>query len=303
MPQAERASSLGDAFYILRLVLIYFVAFSMPLLVAGKLSGLFSVSAKDPDDSDPFFPQAFTVSGPRMTLRVGHIDELNPSLDRDFLLIGWFKVRAMPRSGDRTVLLSKFDKKTRFRRGYALALLRDGEHLRPSVYWADNQGHGGWYNFSDFEVNQRSWFMLAVSFYGGKFLGLHGATGLEENDKAQLKLLGGYELDPPHLPFNRADLLLGADEGSSFRGKVGPFGVFRMASLSEKLKPVLKQVIRDRLSVPASLEQDDIVLWSNDGKSDSGPRKLVLNSMLDTKPGAADTSAGQDAESIEDDQK
>ena len=252
---------------------LFIVSFSLPFLLAGGIGDYLTPLHQSEDSVDQVFPEATVVSGPQSYLNVNAGELLDPPSDKDFLVGGWFKLRTAPRPGERMVFFSKIDEQTRS--GYAVGLARDNDSMRPIVYWRDTQGRGGWRNFPEYAVPARTWFLLGLSFYGGRYLGLHMVT-LAEDAKPQVKLIGGYDLGEGAYLKSTAPLLIGASGNSAFRGKIGPVAVFNARDLKQDLSSILDELSIAPRQVPSRFSEANVLFWSIDGKHDSGKHAFQI---------------------------
>jgi len=265
---ARNFSSRGLVFY-LAIASAFLLSFALPILIFAKFTNVFSNFSLFEERSDRIFPSSVNVDGPFTFVRVANAVDLDAPQDKDFLLVSWFKVSALPEPGDKMVLLSRYDDKLHSRRGYALGLSNDGGVVRPIAYWRDSEGHGGWRNFSEVNLQPRTWFMLGLSFYQGRYLGLSFAS-IVDGKKTHPKVLGGFDLGEGTFAQSSSDLLLGAFGISDFRGKVGPVGVFNLKNLGEDLKTILERFVELPTKIPERFAPDNVILWCLDGKSDLG---------------------------------
>ena len=256
----------------LGLVALFLVSFALPILIL-YFAGFLSSDAPTPASSNAaeIFPNAVTVSSLGQYLEVAPSDGLVPAAGKDFLLVGWFRLRKLPDSGEKIVILANFEEGARSRRGYALSLTREEDTFRPSVYWTDSEGTGGWHAFADIRIGVREWFMLALSFYDDTKLGLHSIR--HRGEFSEIKLLGGYVFEEPVIPESESLLRIGAFHDAKFTGKIGPIGIFSSADLSADLQPILESFRDSPTKLPSQLGSENLLLWSLDGESDLSSAK------------------------------
>ena len=264
------------------LCLAFVLAFTLPLyfIFALKDGALFGSSPWELEEAVSF------VRGGD-SLCVEHATDLNPQSGRDFLISGWFKLKELPRAEKRMFLLSKLSN-DRQMNGYVLALERDGDLVRPAVFWRDANGRGSWRSFSDISIAPNVWFMLSLSFYEGRFLGVHFAIRQAEQ-KIQPHLVGGYELSEEVLPSSESQLCTGMVGSSGYRGSLGLLSIFSPRGLSKKLNRVVKDLARRPASLPREFSLDENVLLVKDGQADSSTRGHVV---LRQKGGGRKVSPG-----------
>ncbi len=200
---------------------------------------------------------------------------LNPSSSDDFLLITWFKLQQMPRLGKRTILLSKFDEESPGRPGYAIALFRDSNGVRPMIFWQSSERGGRWLSFAEMRFRSQHWLMLALSFHDQKYLGLHG-TLVVKGEQSVVELLGGYEFDEPTLPDAETSFRIGSVSENSFRGQIGAVTVLRRERLTDDLRDILEDAVKSPLELPGAVSKGEVQFWSLDGAKDLGPLKLEI---------------------------
>lgn len=230
-------------------------------------------------ESEGIFRDAVSVSSAGAGVRVEHDERLNPSADDDQLYFLWFKLRKSIADGDRMALLGKFDVSAKVRPGYALTLVGGPDGVHPEVYWQDEVGGGKWYPFTTTPIRAKEWYLLAVSFRAGRYLGMHLMPYERVRGGAKrAQLLGGYDLQPPVVAQSRVDLVVGAYGVSRFRGRIGPFGVLRSPSLSEDLAGLITRVARSPGRIPDDLGQVQVALWATP-VSDIGPHRLRIKRL------------------------
>ena len=266
-----------NSFFVVALSLLFAVSFALPLAFALKVGGIM-YSGESPEELEPrsdFLPQSPLVTQPNSYVRIKSNPALHPREGQDFLMTFWIRPKKLPALGEREVIMSKVDTESSSRSGYALALQRETGGIKPAFYWRDEKGDGTWFTFSEMEIVPRGWLMLAVSFREGRYLGMHGAVVVEQLTP-HLKLLGGYELEKTILPRSESSLMIGSFNQGLFRGEIGPLGIFSAGSISERLEPILEEVLRRPEQLPKQLSKDEIKLWSIDGKSDQSSSANVV---------------------------
>ncbi len=223
------------------------------------------------------FDRSVTVSARGGYLRVLNHPVLDPSKDRDFLLVSWFSLRRIPEQGERFILVSKYEADSDSRQGYSIALDGDKGFVRPSIYWRDEKGRGGWFEFASLDIQPEQWLMLAVSFRQSRYLGLHLVSPTESGQHIEPVLLGGYDLSGQNLPLNSSDLLYGASR-TRFPGLLGPIAIFAPDDLSSVLSRTLKELGARPLELPASLKGEN-VLWLHDTREDLSKFRHKIESV------------------------
>ena len=247
---------------------LFIIGFAVPLaLGVAVLSHMNSHAPESKAVVEEAFPSAIQVNSQGVYVRVTHSPEINPREGRDFLLSAWFNLKRLPQPGKRLILLSKYDGPVSDRHGYAVALEREGESIRPAVFWGRHGRPGHWYSFAPLTLRPRNWFMLALSFYDGHILGVHIARRLVTGT-TEVVLAGGYDLKSEVVPASESDLVLGAAAGRSFRGEIGPLGVFVRRDLAPDLRGILKALSSKPFSFPDVFDKREIKLWCADGRLD-----------------------------------
>ncbi|RMG40189.1 MAG: hypothetical protein D6719_11765 [Candidatus Dadabacteria bacterium] len=261
----ERVTNLLKSLY---LIVIFVVSFCLPLYML-KLFVFNSVTGSSNEISDSkenFFDGAVNFTRNQHHLVINASSYINPDEKNDFLIAGWFNLKTLPREGEQITLLSKVDKGKLVKPGYALKLIGERQGVRALVYWRDNFGSGGWKPFETVDLVPHHWFMLALSFYQGRYLGLHYRS---ISDKS-FKLLGGHEFESEVFPAADSNLLIAS---SGFRGKIGPFGVFRPHNLEQRLSKLLDEIFSSSLGeerITAVFNSQEVSFWTTDWKIDQG---------------------------------
>lgn len=258
--------------YPVLLAALFVVSFAVPVLFAVRVLGVLGDGAdRAPAES---FQNAREIRGGASQLQVLNSGDLQPVEGEDFLLTGWFKLLRLPKPGERVILFTKYDGAAPAFAGYAVELQRKGEDLVPLVYWRDGRSTGRWYYFSKVRIVPKSWFMVALSFQDNKALGLHIAS-MHLYEEERLQLLGGYNFDPPILPYAAADLRIGGQGSLALRGTVGPIGVFIGKQIPDDYQTLYSQMVERPMQIPPQLEES-VRFWSIDGRRDltSAGRKI-----------------------------
>jgi len=215
-------------------------------------------------------------------LKVQNAQNLSPSKEKDFLAIAWFNVQDLPTPGQRMFLLSRYDAEAGNKSGYAVALARTADSLRPEVYWRDEKGKGGWYVFSDVKILPGFWFMLGLTYYQDRYLGTY-LGNYQENGKIKLETAGGYDLGRSILPKGDFSLKVGSVKTGLFTGNLGPVGIFSKANMSLEIRDILKNFLKDPVAVPDFFNDEDILFWSPDAKTDLSPNNHDIKFVDPTK--------------------
>lgn len=211
-------------------------------------------------------------------LRVADSPGLEPEVGKSFILASWFRLRRLPREGERMVLLSKFDPEVRSQRGYSLTLIREEGNLRPMVYWKNPEAQGGSFKFSEFNIKKKEWFLLGLSFSEGTKLGLHLVT-IGDEGKANVSLLGGYELSTPVIPSSTSDLFIGSWAKGSFRGQIGSVLILSSEEKMPPLSRVFKRLAESPSSLPAGFDEQDVQIWLRNSARDEGPKQIPVSEV------------------------
>jgi hypothetical protein len=215
---------------------------------------------------------AVSITSGGWAVRVAHQEDLNPHLDKSFLLTVWLKLSQPLPEGKRAIVVAKFGGRTPQRPGYALALSSGPDGVRPQVYWQDEGGRGRWLTFAAMNMVPGEWMVLGLSFRDGRYVGLHSRPLLESG---RVEVLGGYDMQGISAPRTKSDLLLGSFSTTQFLGSIGRVGVFQGSDLSENIPKILTEMAADPSSVPRLIDRSDVVLWGSP-KVDSGPRNLSV---------------------------
>ena len=257
--------------FLFILLVGFICSFSLPILIIKVYSGLKNNVQVSESTSLPkkraFFEKSLNLTAGKKRLQIKSSNSLCPSKGEDFLLLSWLRLNDSLREGEQLVVLSKYERKQGTKAGYALALRKENDLIRPVVYWNNEQNEGRWHSFAELEGAEKSWIMYAISFTKGRYLGLH-AIRVIDKDTREVELLGGYDLESEIFPHSMANLLIGSAARGEFRGKLGPIGVFSGENLGEDLEAVLNNLKEDPQELPSSLEDANILLWSKDLKKD-----------------------------------
>lgn len=252
--------------------------------------GSSSLVAHEDTDGDDVFTEALVVKGPANAARISDAPGLNPQATSDFVFFIWFKLREPLSKEERVYIMGKYDPTSKDRVGYGIALASGPDGVRPQVYWQAATGRGKWYTFAATPLKPQQWYLLAFSFREHKYLGVH-LTPLGSDAKP--KLLGGYTVDSPDLPTSNSDLIVGAFGSSFFKGRVGPFGILQTDAFSKDIGELLTTLAREPLTLPSSIEANEVALWASPRK-DRGPQALKIFNARSGKE-LASKQSGQDS--------
>ncbi len=259
------ASFLGSFF------LAYIVVVAVGSLLPKYSAVVTSAPVEEQGDGE-LFPDAVSIASGGWAVRVAHQEDLNPHLDKSFLLTVWLKLNQPLADSQRVVVIAKFGGRTPQRPGYAVALSNGPDGVRPQVYWQDEAGRGRWLTFGSVNLVPDEWTLLGLSFREGRYVGLHSRPLLESG---RVEVLGGYDLQGVSAPRTKSDLLLGSFSANQFLGSIGRVGVFQGPDLSDNIPKILTAMAADPSSVPDLIDRSDVVLWSSP-KVDGGPRNLSV---------------------------
>jgi hypothetical protein len=191
--------------------------------------------------SDKIFPSSLNVRSVYDNFSIKSDPLLLPSGDKDFMIALWYRLLKQPAIGEKSFLIQKYEKNSKKHEGYAVALQRDSEGIRPLVYWMDTEGHGRWHYFEAIDYNSKEWQVLVISFIKGKLLGAHSLTLYPNSEN--IKLLGGYSFNQDTYALSSSDLILGGvKQGSLPRVKIGAFATIHKVNLAESLEDYLKKI-------------------------------------------------------------
>ncbi len=272
------------------LVFLFLFFFVVPVIALGPFLRAKYVEEEKP----PVTVFESSVSSPLLVnergsfLKVAKADDLAPRSGQDFLAIAWFNFQDLPIQGEKMFILSRFDygRPGEVASGYAIALSRSFEMMRPEVYWSDgSRKQSGWYSFAEVKFLPGQWFMLALSFYKDKYLGVF-VGGYDANGRIKLQSAGGYELERSIFPSGSYPLKVGSVKTGLFTGSLGPVGIFSKPGLSGDLKSTLKDFLKAPDSLPDIFDDENILFWSPDGKRDLSPLNHEIRFVEGAKSGS-----------------
>lgn len=272
------------------LVFLFLFFFVVPVLAFGPFLRAKYVEEEKPPVTvlETTLSSPLLVSGRGSFLKVAKAEDLAPRPGQDFLTVAWFNFQDLPLQGEKMFILSRFDYGSpgESRSGYAIALSRSFETMRPEVYWSDgSRKQNGWYTFSEVKFLPGEWFLLALSFYSDRYLGVF-VGGYDSSGRIKLQSAGGYEINPPILPSGSYPLKVGSVKTGLFTGSLGPVGIFSKPGLSTDLKSTLKDFLREPTSLPDIFDDENILFWSPDGKRDLSPLNHEIRFVEGAKSGS-----------------
>ena len=196
-----------------------------------------------------YFPNAYQTNGIDTYLKINSKEFLNPSPKEDFLISFWFRLKNLPKVGEKVIFISKYNEESKRKEGYAIGIEHDRIGLRPVVYWKAKKGKGGWFAFQKMDFSNRDWVFLALSYTNNRFISLNSAVFMD-NDLNPVELLGGYDLGLNSAPDTNEPLRYGFLRNVDIKGRLGPLGVFSDKKLSSGLPAVLSEIIERREDKP-----------------------------------------------------
>lgn len=237
---------------------------------------LFDTAPLFTNESDAVFASSMLVKSRGTFFEVDPNPLLNPHIEEDFEIISWIQLSNEPNLDQDIVLFSKIDSSKPIPVGYYLKLVKRVNIFRPVVYWKDATGKGGTYEFSDLKISIGNWMSFVLTYSQPNILGLHLIT-LSADRKASRTLLGAFKLSTPVLPETTAPLVVGASRFGSFRGKVGPFGIFKGKEITKVLNNTLKQISKNPQNLTELYSKNQISFITLNGRKDVGPHKLSIS--------------------------
>lgn len=221
------------------------------------------------------------MRGPGSFFRLRDAPTLDPEENRDFVFSLWFSLKDLPESSERDILVAKFEGESRSRTGYAIAVRKDGNQLRPSVYWRGKVKKGGWYEFPPMPFSKGSWYLLVLSFRQQQFLGLHYKLieTIAPNNKAKLTSLGGYDIAEVGSIENSSMLLIGAPARSELRMLLGPVAVVSGTSADSNFQELLGALEQGALEPVQHVSHFNTVLWIEGTAKDASGNKHKVKAV------------------------
>ncbi|MBX7144751.1 MAG: hypothetical protein K1X79_09900 [Oligoflexia bacterium] len=273
MQGATRVISRNSLFAAI-LVGLYVLSFSLPFVLTFRVSDLFSSRPTPRFDEEALFPEATPISSQGMFLEAQALEAANPATGKDFVFFFWARLSRLPRNSEKLLLAAKSQLFADKQDGYVIGLSRDGDLLRPIVYWGNEQA-GRWYQFAPIDIYQGQWVLLALTFASADgVLGLH-AVDYDPRGAVQVHVLGGYEVESHQVASSSASLKMGAWGANRFRGKFGPFGVFSGDDVLEDFKAGLKEYARHPYELLSQYKKN-ARLWAPTSRNDLGPTQAKL---------------------------
>lgn len=226
------------------------------------------VSAKRKQDL--FFPDAININKAQRFLKVESRAELLPSAKTDYFLLFWVNLRSLPAVGERLVLLSKYNGTPPKISGYAVAISRDSNAVRPVLFWGDGSTAGSrWYDFPEIAMSANQWTLFGLHLHKDKFVGMYTAS-VSNNNEPVVKFLGGHEIDlADALKIGTADIVFGAPSGRDFKGKIGPLAIINPLSIGgDRIASALGEYIKSPLDFSMLGSDSEIQILIKDGRKD-----------------------------------
>lgn len=190
---------------------------------------------------------------------------LDPSDDRFFILSLKIIFKELPPIGSRQKIVSKYETLKRPYAGWALALNRQSTSTRPSFYFKDSKGKGGWFAFEaqDFEVGKP--YRISVFAKPGEFIEMY----LSETDEVENSLkLGAFSLSEISSPKTSSNLIFGGTTSreDTFNGDV--LDLILAKTESEESFSSFKTLSVEHQSVSSEIESENIKLFLSSEKKD-----------------------------------
>lgn len=237
------------------LVALFIATFLLPVILFWGVGP----SRESVDSSIPVvFKEPITLQTIGSHLRIADKNSLNPKAGEDFLFNVWFSLKSLPQAGERTMIFEMLEGEGQGRFGYALGLVREGRAIFPLVFWRDQDGRGGWYQFTELEIAPKRWTNLSLTFHDDHKLGVHGAV--YQAQRYHRELYGGYELSAEVIPQPKSDLRIGAFKSSRFIGDLGSVTILSGKKLSAKFRSLFKQLV-EYPETPPSVDENTLKLF------------------------------------------
>lgn len=264
------------------LTLLFAASFSIPLFIGAHFFSAHPKSQQQSDESDPIFPNRLQLHGQSAFISVASDSILNPQPDSEYLISTWFKLGQLPSDEEEVTLFSKIDQSNRLKPGYMLSLVKRGGSIRPVLYWKNEEGKGGTYEFSTFRLLPRVWNSFVLTFKEGSLLGLHRIEQ-EEGKKPVRELLGGFRLTTSVIPTTTAPLIIGSEAGKQFKGSVGPLAIVSGPHVLNDFNDTLKAMSRDPQRISDLFNSKDVVFFTTDGTTDISEyhRTITKSAMVE----------------------
>ncbi len=273
---------------VLSYVLFLLVLLSLiPLLAdkgARKQASSPAVNLESPVDTSPFSAEESSALGgvelDKPSLVVDSDDYLDPQAGQIFLVSAKFRLIELPAVGVREKIVVKYDGNNKPYPGWAIALHRFSSSARPSVYWKNIKGEGGWYTFNAVSLNPGKWYVITLLARGGDFLsvyleklpaktgGIEGESVSVANSVADssrsISFCGGFDVSDAGLAKTASPLIV---SGLIVNGKGGGVEVESLLIASPPLgRPTVEEVKRIIAGGPAAaihqgIDPADLLLW------------------------------------------
>jgi hypothetical protein len=181
-------------------------------------------------------------------------EEIDPAIGKGFLISVMLKIDQLPNTDARQKIVSKYNDNQPLI-GWAVALRRYNDIVRPEVYYRGKDGKGGWYPFEAVQIDPNLWYNLSlivnpehwmVLFWeparpgaenvlgdwpGGDRDAVIDAVSSDRGVKTVI-FLGGHDLGDIVPPATNADLQFGAKRAKGiFGGEVAAVLVARLEGL------------------------------------------------------------------------
>ena len=242
-------------------VVVFSVAFALPLLLVGYLQSGKRTSAVSYLQTLEQHSRRIDASGPRIVFSGS--GALNPPADKDLLIFSTWKMGSLPAPGERTVLLSKakVGPGPRDDQGFALGLINDQGSLRFMLSWPGPEG-ARWMRFGEVSVKRDEWFMIALSVRKQRSVGAFLVTLDGLRDKPRVQTLGGFSVDGSE-GYSDEPLSIAPRGAGRFLTRLGPSGVLRASDVGGREVEILREIAKAPTIPPDGVRPNQVaLLWT-----------------------------------------
>ncbi len=252
---------------------LFFLTFILPVIILYVFYKFYYSSSKEIFVKENKFVKCSFSAKPGQSFKIEDNNLLNPEEGKDFILTSWFKFRKLPKDGERAVLITKYDAKTAYKQGYALAVEKQASTgYRGSLFWQDIHNNGRWYTYGEIPLVTGKWFMFTASYTSNKYLALYYTHEL--NGEIITELIGAYKVSAT--PASKSDFKVGSLVSRVFDGRVGTVSIIKPANVDKNLENIIKANFTKPRKFSKLYKKEDVALWTVGAGEDLGKNNLKI---------------------------
>ena len=273
-----------------KVAILSFVGFSTPVLVS-----LFTISTFFSDREEEVLPldsipqqvkkkpeakptaKAIQVRKGVAYAKISSRPELDAVSGTNFVVSFLVRFDELPPVGFRNNILAKYDAAKHPYAGWAVGFHRLKTSFRPEVYLKDESGAGGWFSFSNTNLEPKKWYAITVLIKPEEHMNLYvqdveslvdSKGSVFSSNKSlitnsEVVFAGGHDISEVKEVSTNANLILGATRTNKagFQGEIALLLVARSNDLGQTIGELKKKLDGGSPHIAKKLKDDQVSLW------------------------------------------